>query len=183
MGTTAATPAPPPVETIDDVPGSIFDANVVRAAAIRQLQEMEDRHNFNRRVWHLRAVENWKKNKAANSQWSAPIPQPPLAVHYQWVENAEPGEDGAVSNDPLVTEGPDLVAEPYIPPAKPKDLPSGVVAFGPPAEDGTGSFFAAANNTTAPGTHANKDGKEYVFVVLGRVGTLFYRKLWIPVGG
>ncbi len=162
----------PTIKSVTDIPGSIFDANVVRASAIRQLKEMEDRHNFNRRIWHLRAVENWKKNKAANSRWSAPIPQPPPAVHYRYVEEDEPE----------VIEGPDLVAEPYTPPEKPKGLPDGVVAFGPPAEDGTGSFFAAANNTTPPGTHANKDGKEYVFVVLGRIGTLFYRKLWVPVG-
>ena len=171
--------AAPEIKTLEDIPGSMFDPNVVRAAAIRQLKEMEDRHNFNRRVWFLRAVENWILNRRHNSALVQPVPQPPLAVHYQYVENPKGG-----NNEPIMTEGPDLVAEPYTPPEPPEPtgpLPEGVVAFGPPAEDGTGSFLVAANNTVPPGTHAIKGGTEYVLIQLGRIGTMMYRKLWVPV--
>jgi hypothetical protein len=138
--------------------------------AIRQLQEMEERHNYNRKQHYLRAVADWKRNffeKGAR----LPIPQPPLAVHYRYQDH----------DAPVVIEGPDYVAEAFTPPEPP--IPAeGVVAFGPPSEDGTGSYLVDPSNTVAPGTLASRDGIEYVFVQLGRIGTLSFRKLWIPTG-
>ena len=175
--TKAAEPEAPPF-TIKDIPGSIFDANVVRAAAIRQLQEMEDQHNFNRGQHFMRALSNWERNFSHGTR--SPVPQPPLKLHYGWVENIDDFGEG-ISNDPTVTEGPDFVAEPYVPPVD-APLPDGIVAFGFDADDGTGSYYVGPTNTVRPGTHAMKDGAEYVFVVIGRLGTLVYRKMWIPVG-
>jgi len=169
-----ATTANSTIRTILDVPGSIFDANVVRAAAIRQLQEMEDRHNHNRRQHFLRAVSNWERNFFEKGK-RFPIPQPPQMLHYLYIEDAGEGE-------PRVIEGPELVAEPYSPPVKPT-LPDGIVAFGFAVDDGTGSYYTGPTNTVHPGTHAMKDGKEYVFIIIGRLGTLVYRKMWVPIGG
>ena len=160
-------PEAPPVQTLETIPGSMFDANVVRASAKRQLQEMEDRHNFNRRFHFLRAVANWLRNLRG------PVPQPPLMVHYLWVETES-------DNDPRVVEGPEFVAEPYVPPV---DAPfaAGIVAFGYPIDDGTGSYYVGPTNTVRPGTHAFKDDNEYVFVLLRSIGGLKV-KMWIPVG-
>jgi len=169
-------PEEAPPFTADDVPGSIYDRNVVRANSKRNLQEMEDRHNFNRRVWFLGAVANWVRLLREQPSFPrGPVPQPPLKLHYLWVETES-------DNDPEVVEGPEFVANPYIPPVKPT-LPDGIVAFGPDSDDGTGSYYVGPTNTVQPGTHARRDGKEYVFIVIGRLGTLVYRKMWIPVGG
>lgn len=167
--------------TVDDIPGSIFDSNVVRATSIRNLQEMEDRHNFNRRVHFLGAVANWVRLLTEQPSFPrGPVPQPPLKLHYIWVEKTQDTGSG-ISNDPVMVEGPEFVAEPYVPPVKPT-LPEGIVAFGFDSDDGTGSYYVGPTNTVRPGTHAMKDGKEYVFVVIGRLGTLVYRKMWVPVG-
>jgi len=56
------------------------------------------------------------------------------------------------------------------------------VAFGLLADDGTGSYYVGPTNTVQPGTHATKDGKEYVLVALGRRGLLSYLRKWVPVG-
>ena len=167
-------PEAPPFD-IDDIPGSIFDPNAVRASAIRQLQEMEDRHNYSRLTHFARAVSDWERNFLGqpNLRQRRPIPQPPLKLHYHYVE----------ADEPQVVEGPDFVAQPYVPPGPPPPLPDGIVAFGLDSDDGTGSYYVGPTNTVQPGTHAFKDGKEYVFVVIGRLGTLVYRKMWIPIGG
>ncbi len=164
----------PDVKSIDEIPGSIFDPTVVRATGQRQLQEMEDRHNFSRRFNFLRAVANWQRNRKGQ------VPQPPLKLTYLWVENTEDTGFG-ISNDPEITEGPELVANPYVPPVNMR-LSIGIVAFGYPIGDGSDGYYAGPTNTVQPGTHAVKDGTEYVFVVLGRIGTVIYRKMWIPVG-
>jgi len=156
---------------------TIFSPEYVRALAIRQLRELEELHNLRRKMVYLQAVENWKLNFYQKGK-RLPVPEPPLAVHYHYPENELTGEV-------TVTEGPDLVAEPFVPPENPpweQDFPEGVVDFGPPTGDGTGSLLAGPKNTVPPGTHATKDGKEYVFVVIGQPGTLTYRKLWIPTG-
>ena len=172
--------APPETKSIDDVPGSIFDPAVVRASGIRRLQEMEDLHNFNRRQGFLLAVSNWERNFLGKRR-QGPLPQPVLMLHYTYAEGPDPSNPSAtMALAPEITEGPEFVAEPYIPPVKPT-LPEGVVAFSFPTEDGTGSYWVGPTNTVQPGTHAVKDGKEYVFIVLGR-GTSFKWKLWIPVG-
>jgi len=53
--------------------------------------------------------------------------------------------------------------------------------FGPPIEF-VGSYSVGEGTTVPPGSHATKDGFEYVYVVLGKLGTLFYRKLRVPTG-
>ena len=171
--TTTEEPVEPeaPPFTTKDIPGSIFDANAVRASGIRQLQEMEDRHNFNRRQHFLRAVSNWERNFFEQGRRGR-LPEPILALHYRYVE----------ASKPEIIEGPDFVAEPYTPPLPPAPLPDGVVAFGFDSDDGTGSYYVGPTNTVQPGTHAFKDDVEYVFIVIGRLGTLVYRKMWVPVG-
>lgn len=71
--------------------------------------------------------------------------------------------------------------ETVTPPAPP---PSGVVSFDQPIEVGefAGSFRVGIENTVPVGTHATKDGAEYVYVDLPRgfTGSL---RLWIPIGG
>lgn len=71
-----------------------------------------------------------------------------------------------------------IVVQPPPPP------PEGQAVFGPPIEYGefASSYSVGASNTVPAGTHATKDGAEYVYVILGTIGTLFYRKLWVPVG-
>ncbi len=152
----------------------IFDPEFVRAQGILALKEMEDRHNFKRKQHYLLAIANWKRNNPVGKTPKAPVPQPPLTVHYHY-------PDDEIHEDVETTFGPDRVAEPYIPPEPPTPA-EGVVAFGPAVEDGTGAYLVARENTVPPGTHAVKDGNDYVFVVLGRLGTLTYRKLWIPTG-
>ena len=171
-------PIPGAINDVVDIPGSMFDPNVVRAAAIRQLKEMEERHNFNRRVWYMGAVSNWVRNHTrftgtyhVAKKDAPPIPVPPWAIHYRYVEGSAPE----------VTEGPDRVAQQYnlIVPPGPEQ---GIAVFGPPVEDGSGAYLAGADNTAAPGDHATgPDGREYVLVQIGKVGTLIYRKIWMPV--
>ncbi len=161
----------PDVKSIDEIPGSIFDPDVVRASGIRQLREMEDRHNFNRRQHYLRAVANWERNFFEQGRRGR-LPEPILAIHYRYVE----------ADKPEIVEGPDFVAEPYSPPLPPAPLPEGIVAFGFEIGDGSGGYYVGPTNTVRPGTHAVKDGTEYVFVRLGKRGTLIFREMWIPVG-
>jgi len=152
---------------------SIFASDAVKALAVRQLKEMEDRHNFNRRQSYLLAVDNWKRNAARLAALQQPVPavpQPPLAVHYRYLDDGEP----------QVTEGPDFVAPPYTPPAEPPK-PSGIVEFGPALEDGCGGFLAGPNTTVPAGTLAAKDGKQYILVVIGRPGSINYRRHWLPI--
>jgi len=70
------------------------------------------------------------------------------------------------------------------PVAVPAPPPDGQAVFGPPIEFGefVGSYSVGEGTTVPPGSHATKDGFEYVYVVLGKLGTLFYRKLWVPTG-
>jgi len=57
-----------------------------------------------------------------------------------------------------------------------------VAAFGPPVEAGefAGCFTVATENTAKTGTHATRDGIEYVHVVLSR-GFTGMLALWVPV--
>ncbi len=156
---------------------NIVSSDYVRALAIQQLKELEAFHNLQRKLIYQQAIENWKLNFYQKGV-RLPVPQPPLAIHYQY-------KIGEQMDEVITTEGPDFVAEPFVPPEKApweQDFPEGVVDFGPPAGDGSGILLAGPKNTVPPGTHATKDGREYVFVVLGQPGTLNYRKLWVPTG-
>ena len=72
----------------------------------------------------------------------------------------------------------------HVPVAPPPPVPTGQPQFGPPweASEYPGAYMVGADNDVPPGTHGTKDGIEYVYIVLGKLGTIFYRKLWVPVG-
>ena len=78
---------------------------------------------------------------------------------------------------------------PWVEPARPltqgstPPSPTAQIGFGPPIEAGefAGSYSVSATNTVPLGTHASRNGIEYVYVELAR-GFTGRLRLWIPVG-
>jgi len=82
------------------------------------------------------------------------------------------------------TEQDDPNYGPPTPIVVPPPPPDGQAVFGPPIEYGefAGAYSVDPDNSVPPGSHATKDGVEYVYVVLAR-GFTGKLALWMPIGG
>jgi len=89
---------------------------------------------------------------------------------------------GAILVPPSEQEDPNYESPKAI--TAPQPPPDGQVVFGPPITYGQflGAYSVGTGTNVPPGTHATKDGLEFVYVVLGRLGTLRYQRLWVPTG-
>ncbi len=152
------------------------DLGILWRSFLVQLRTLEDHKNLSAASVYRRAMRDWNLNLPRfnydegrmMAAFGKNRPVPSLAVHWTGLPNFTV----------IYTEGPEAVSTVITLAARPAPPPEGVIEFGPRINFWHTEAYWTGESTVPAGHETTMDGKQFVMVVLGQLGSMFYSQIW-----